>query len=67
VNVRIKLTSTLAASVYYLQYHQRYSNPETLPTGFPAQYNRNSFAVGLSFWGRLAGLFPANPRMPGDW
>jgi hypothetical protein len=65
--LRVPLTSTLAAIAGYYLYYQRYSNPAALPTGFPAQYDRHAFVVGLTFWAPLAGNLPASPRALGQW
>jgi hypothetical protein len=62
--VRFSLASTVAATAGYFYYHHRYSNPDVLPAGFPAQYDRNAFRVGLTFWMPLAGAPPGLPQAP---
>jgi hypothetical protein len=59
LQVGIALTPTLAAAAGYYYYHHRYSNPGALPAGFPAEYDRHAFRVGLTL--RLA-LMGAPPR-----
>jgi len=67
LDVRLSLTSKLAATASYSLHYQRYSNPAALPTGFPAQYERRAFLIGLTLWSRLTGTLPVRPRAPGDW
>ena len=61
--LRFALTSTVAAQAGYFYYQHRYSNPDALPTGFPARYDRNAFRVGLTMFVPLVGQMKA-PRMP---
>jgi hypothetical protein len=55
LQVRVKLTATVAATAAYYYYQHRYSNPAALPEGFPAEYDRNAVRVGLTVWVPLAG------------
>ena len=66
-NASVHLVSTLAATFGYVNYRQRYSNPSALPLGFPANYDREVFTVGVTLWMPLVGTFPARPRGPGEW
>jgi hypothetical protein len=67
LQVSVALTSFMAASAGYFYQFQRYSNEAALPPGFPARYERNAFAFGLTFWAPLAGALPARPRGPREW
>jgi hypothetical protein len=58
LQVRVALTTKVAATADYSYYHQFYSNPGDLPAGFPAKYNRQAVHVGLMFWAPLAGSPP---------
>jgi hypothetical protein len=62
LQVSLKLTETVEATAAYYYYHHLYSNPGTLPEGFPAQYDRNAFRVGISLWVPLAGT-PSRPPL----
>jgi hypothetical protein len=67
LQLRVALSSKIAATATYYLYSQRYSNSAALPEGFPARYDRNAVLVGLTFWAPLAGTRPAQPRAAGDW
>jgi hypothetical protein len=67
LHIRVAMTSAVTATASYFNYYQHYSDPTALPTGFPAQYQRNAVVIGLSFWLRLAGRHPPKPRAPTDW
>jgi hypothetical protein len=63
LQVRVALTTNVAATADYSYYHQFYSNPGDLPAGFPAKYNRQAVHVGLMLWVPLAGTpTPPAPR-----
>ena len=62
--LRFALSSTMAATVAYYYYKHRYSNPAALPTGFPAEYDRNALRVGLTVWVPLAGTSSPPPLTP---
>jgi opacity protein-like surface antigen len=65
LQLRVMVTRTLAATAGYYYYRQRFSNPDALPAGFPAKYDRNAVRVGLTVWVPLAGtpaLQPLNQR-----
>lgn len=62
----IDVGSMTAVTVTAYYFSQRYSNPESLPADFPAQYDRAAMTVGLSFWLPLAGQ-GAKPRSPDSW
>ena len=53
--VSVALTAAVAATAGYFYYHNSYSNPGALPTGFPAEYDRHAVRVGLTMWIPLAG------------
>jgi hypothetical protein len=53
--LRVSLTDVIAATAAYYYYYHRYSNPGSLPEGFPAEYDRHAFRVGLTLWVPLAG------------
>jgi opacity protein-like surface antigen len=55
LGVRIRLTDSLAATAGYYYYYHRYSNPASLPEGFPAEYDRQAVRVGLTMFFPLAG------------
>jgi hypothetical protein len=44
----IPLSSIAHATASYYYYYHRYSNPASLPEGFPAEYDRHAIRVGLS-------------------
>jgi hypothetical protein len=46
----------LSANAGYYYYHHRYSNPGALASGFPAEYGRQAFRIGLTLWVPLAGV-----------
>jgi hypothetical protein len=62
LQVKFKLTETVAATAAYYYYQHRYSNPAALPEGFPAEYDRNAVRVGLTVWVPLAGS-PSRPLL----
>ncbi len=55
LGLRVMLTDALAATASYHYYIHRYSNPASLPAGFPAEYDRHAVRVGLSMFFPLAG------------
>ena len=55
LGLRFLLTDSLAATASYHYYLHRYSNPASLPAGFPAEYDRQAVRVGLSMFFPLAG------------
>ena len=61
---RFALTPTMATTVAYFHYKHRYSNPDALPAGFPAEYHRNAVRVGLTLWVPLAGTSSPPPLIP---
>jgi hypothetical protein len=61
LQLRVSLTATVSASAAYYYYYHRYSNPAGLPAGFPVEYDRNAFRVGLAVWVPLVG---ASSRPP---
>jgi hypothetical protein len=61
LQARVLVTHTVAATAGYYYYHQRFSNPDALPAGFPAKYNRNAVRVGLTVWVPLAGTPAPQP------
>jgi hypothetical protein len=61
LQLRVKLTESVAATAAYYYYHHRYSNPGDLPAGFPAEYDRHAVRVGLAVWVPLAGT-PQRPQ-----
>jgi hypothetical protein len=48
VLLRQFLTDTVALTASYNYYHHAYSNPAALPEGFPSNYDRNAFRVGVT-------------------
>jgi hypothetical protein len=62
IQVSRALTRTLAATASYYYYYHRYSNPGSLPTGFPAEYDRHAVRVGLAVSVPLAGTAPQPQR-----
>jgi hypothetical protein len=62
--VRFALTQTMATTVAYFHYKHRYSNPGSLPAGFPTQFDRNAVRVGLTLWVPLAGTSSQSPLTP---
>jgi hypothetical protein len=56
---RVSLTDTIAATANYYYYYHRYSNPASLPEGFPADYDRHAVRVGLTLWVPFIGTSPA--------
>jgi hypothetical protein len=63
LQVRVLFTDTLAATAGYYYYYQRYSNPGSLPAGFPAEYNRSTVRVGLTVRVPLVGTPTPPPTM----
>jgi hypothetical protein len=61
VQLRVAMTRTVGATVGYYYYYHRYSNPASLPEGFPAEYDRHAVRVGLSLSVPLVGA-PTAPR-----
>jgi hypothetical protein len=55
LGIRFLLTDSLAATAGYYYYFHRYSNPGSLPAGFPAEYDRQAVRVGLTMFFPLAG------------
>jgi hypothetical protein len=55
VQVQIPLTDTVWTTASYYYYYHRYSNPASLPEGFPAEYDRHAVRVGLTLRVPLAG------------
>jgi opacity protein-like surface antigen len=55
LGLRFRLTDALAATASYHYYVHRYSNPASLPEGFPAQYDRHAVRAGLTMFFPLAG------------
>lgn len=53
--VRVLLSKSLAATAGYSYYLHRYSNPASLPEGFPAEYDRQSVRVGVTMYFPIAG------------
>jgi hypothetical protein len=64
LQMRVALTKTVAASAGYFYYHQFYSNPGTLPTGFPAEYDRHAVRVGLTVMLPLVGTSSRSSLTP---
>ena len=62
--LRVALNGTMAATVAYYYYKHRYSNLSALPTGFPAEYDRNAVRFGLTVWVPLAGPSSPPPLSP---
>jgi hypothetical protein len=56
---RVSLTNTISATASYYYYYHRYSNPASLPEGFPADYDRHAVRVGLTLWAPFIGTSPA--------
>jgi hypothetical protein len=50
LQLRVALTDSLGATAAYYYYYHRYSDPGSLPEGFPAQYDRHAIRVGLTLW-----------------
>jgi hypothetical protein len=48
VGFDLSLTATVSATARYNYYYHRYSNPGSLPEGFPAEYDRHAVRVGLT-------------------
>jgi len=61
LQVVIPLTTRLAAYAGYLYYHHRYSNPASLPTGFPSEYDRHAVRIGMTLWVPVVGSPPRAP------
>ena len=61
VGFRVLLAKSLAATAGYNYYLHRYSNPASLPEGFPAEYDRQAVRVGVTFYFPLAGTASAPP------
>jgi hypothetical protein len=59
---QVRITDSVAANAGYYYYDHRYSNPGALPAGFPAEYDRHAFRVGLTVWVPLAGT-SSRPRL----
>jgi hypothetical protein len=55
LGVRVLLAKSLAANAGYYYYYHRYSNPGSLPAGFPAEYDRQAVRVGLAMFFPIAG------------
>jgi hypothetical protein len=55
LQLRQFVTDTLAFTASYNYYHHVYSNPAALPEGFPADYDRNAFRLGITLWVPLVG------------
>ena len=55
LGLRFLLTDSLAATAGYYYYYHRYSNPGSLPAGFPAEYDRQAVRVGITMFFPLAG------------
>ena len=55
IGFRVLLAKSFAATASYDYYVHRYSNPASLPEGFPAEYDRQAVRVGLSMLFPLAG------------
>lgn len=55
--VRTALSRFAALIAAYNYYFHRYSDPSELPPGFPAEYDRNSVRVGVTFWVPLRGTY----------
>jgi hypothetical protein len=64
VRLNVKLGAKTSASVDYYYYHQTYSDPASLPAGFPADYDRHAVRVGLAFWLPIKGS-PNQPTLSG--
>jgi hypothetical protein len=64
VGFRFLLAKSLAATAGYYYYLHRYSNPASLPEGFPAEYDRQAVRAGVTFYFPLAGT-PSSP--PSRW
>jgi hypothetical protein len=65
VQLRVPVSSTLSAFGAYYFYRQNYSNPGALPKGFPAEYDRHAFRVGLTVsWVPLPGALSPPPVTP---
>jgi len=60
VQLRVAMTKTIGATAAYYYYYHRYSNPGSLPEGFPPEYDRHAVRVGLTLWVPLAG----SPQRP---
>ena len=52
---RVLITDSLAATASYYYYYHRYSNPGSLPEGFPAEYDRQAVRAGITMFFPLAG------------
>jgi hypothetical protein len=61
VQVRVLISSTVAATAAYNYYYHRYSDPAALPAGFPAEYDRHAVRAGFTFYVPLAGTSPSPP------
>ena len=64
LQMRVALTETVAATAGYFYYQHRYSNPEALPAGFPAEYDRHAVRIGLTVWIPLVGTLSPRPFAP---
>jgi hypothetical protein len=61
VGFRFLLAKSLAATAGYYYYLHRYSNPASLPEGFPAEYDRQAVRAGVTFYFPLAGTSSSPP------
>ncbi len=61
VQVRVLISSIVAATADYYYYYHRYSNPGALPAGFPPEYDRHAVRAGFTFYFPLAGASSSPP------
>ena len=61
VGIRFLLSDSVAATAGYYYYVHRYSNPASLPEGFPAEYDRQAVRAGVTFFFPLAGTSSSPP------
>jgi hypothetical protein len=61
-DVRVAVSRFAAVTLGYGYYYHRYSDPADLPVGFPAEYDRHSVRLGMTFWVPLRGTFSGTAR-----